>query len=349
MNNSNGDHFGEIMWSSVSEGKLPGFRYYDGKGEKLDGHIYAKIKKAIGTGWITHADVQLRHVDYDIVGTNNELQNLNTGDSYVFLNPKIGISYNWDVHNFYASISLANREPVRSDFESVLNGKPRSEFLKDYEIGWRYDGKWDFEINGYLMDYENQLVPNGELNDVGAIVRVNVDDSYRLGIEVSSRYKINEKWSLSGNVNMSRNKIKQIDHTIYDYTNGFDVITKTKENTNIALSPSILANASIQYKPINNLSLEWRSKYAGDQFLDNTANENRKIDAFQVNDLFVSWEFQPKFLNRIQLDLGVYNVLNAKYSTFGYTYSYIFGTEVTENFYYPQATRHFLVGVTIDF
>ncbi|MEZ4686175.1 MAG: hypothetical protein R3B47_08935 [Bacteroidia bacterium] len=31
----------------------------------------------------------------------------------------------------------------------------------------------------YWMDYNNQLVATGELNDVGAIVRTNVKDSYR--------------------------------------------------------------------------------------------------------------------------------------------------------------------------
>jgi iron complex outermembrane receptor protein len=45
----------------------------------------------------------------------------------------------------------------------------------------------------------------------------------------------------------------------------------------------------------------------------------------------------------------VNNVLNAQFSSNGYTFSYVAGSRVTENFFYPQAGRNFLVGVTLGF
>ncbi len=44
---------------------------------------------------------------------------------------------------------------------------------------------YSFNANLYYMDYTNQLVLTGEINDVGSAVMTNVKDSYRTGIEIS--------------------------------------------------------------------------------------------------------------------------------------------------------------------
>jgi iron complex outermembrane receptor protein len=42
------------------------------------------------------------------------------------------------------------------------------------------------------------------------------------------------------------------------------------------------------------------------------------------------------------------NVLNASYSSNGYTYSYLYeGNMTTENFQYPQAGFNFLLGLSV--
>ena len=52
--------------------------------------------------------------------------------------------------------------------------------MTDLEIGYRFKSKKMFaNINLYNMDYENQLIITGELNDVGAAIRTNVKDSYK--------------------------------------------------------------------------------------------------------------------------------------------------------------------------
>ena len=71
--------------------------------------------------------------------------------------------------------------------------------------------KMSIGINIYHMQYKNQLVLTGEINDVGAYRRANIDESYRKGIEVEGFYKITKKMIWSGNLTLSENKI--IRHT----------------------------------------------------------------------------------------------------------------------------------------
>ena len=56
-------------------------------------------------------------------------------------------------------------------------------------MGWRFTGeKSSFLVNVYLMDYTNQLVLTGALNDVGTPIRENVGNSSRLGIELDGNF-----------------------------------------------------------------------------------------------------------------------------------------------------------------
>jgi iron complex outermembrane receptor protein len=48
--------------------------------------------------------------------------------------------------------------------------------------------------------------------------------------------------------------------------------------------------------------------------------------------------------------LKINNLFSELYEANGYTYSYVWGGElVTENFYYPQAERNFLMQLKVGF
>ena len=83
--------------------------------------------------------------------------------------------------------------------------------------------------------------------------------------------------------------------------------------------------------------------------MDNTSNADRKIDAYFVNDLKIAYTIHDIVFERIELNLLINNLLNAEYSSNGYTYSYIVGDEITENFFYPQAGTNFLAGLNLIF
>jgi iron complex outermembrane receptor protein len=203
------------------------------------------------------------------------------------------------------------------------------------------------------MDYDNQLVLTGELNDVGSSIRTNVDNSYRAGIELIGAYQLNSQWSIGGNATFSQNKIANFTEIIYDYGEAFDefnVIENEYINTDISFSPNIIAAGEITYQPLRGLKFTILNKYVGKQYLDNTSNDDRALDPYFVSDLVGSYQFSLPFLKTAELKLMVNNIFNEMYSSNGYTFGYNAGTyEVRENYLYPQAGTNYLLGLNLRF
>ena len=353
-NTYDGDHFGELIWMQYASTSNIRDRYYDNVGLKDDFNLFAKANYSINDRLSIYGDLQVRSVSYETEGIDNDLRPIDTGGDYVFFNPKLGATYQLGFNEqLYASFAVGNREPVRNDFIDAPNGEtPEHETLRNLEIGYRKSGKnFDLNVNYYLMDYENQLVLTGALNDVGSSIRVNVPDSYRTGIEIAGAYAFSKQWQVAGNLTLSRNKIANFTEVIYDYGTNFDefnIIENEYNDTNIAFSPEIIAGGQLSYKPVTSLNITWLSKYVGKQYLDNTSNDDRSIDPYFVNDLQVLWSPQLKSLKDVTFNLMINNVLNEEYSSNGYTFGYAGGDYVVrENYYYPQAGTHFLLGLTV--
>jgi iron complex outermembrane receptor protein len=254
-----------------------------------------------------------------------------------------------DKNNFYTSFGMSNREPVRDDFiQSSPTSRPRSEQLSNVELGYRHRSKkWFVNANYYLMAYKDQLILTGEINDVGAYNRINVDKSSRMGVEVEVGYMLLKNLSFSGNITLSQNKIATFNEYIDNYDLGEqDVIVH--ENTDIAFSPNVISVVGILYEPIKNLELNLLGKYVGKQFLDNTSSENRKLDAYYTANMGISYTIYDKGFKEIKIGVLANNLLDFSYSSNGYSWGYISGGQrIIENFYYPQAGRNFLVRLTL--
>lgn len=347
-----GDHFGEIIWMQYAVNTPKNEQYYNNNAKKEDINTFLKADYLIGDKLTLFGDVQLRTIAYQTKGIDSDLREILVDTNFVFFNPKGGLNYQFnDKVRAYASISVANREPVRTDFiDNPANKQPKHETMIDYEagIGIKLKKLW-FRTNFYYMDYTNQLVLTGELNDVGSSIRTNVDKSYRMGIEIESNFLISKKVMLNANATFSQNKIENFTEVLYDYTTDFDVIENNYTNTDIAFSPNVIAAASIHYHPIKQLNLMVQTKYVGKQFLDNTSNNNRAIDAYQTVDARISFILLPKKMRELSFHLMVNNIFNTMYSSNGYTYSYIYNDLITENFYYPQAGTNFLAGLVLKF
>jgi iron complex outermembrane receptor protein len=256
---------------------------------------------------------------------------------------------------WYASYSVGNREPVREDFINAIVGEtPKHETLRNIEAGWRLRKQnITLTANYYLMDYKNQLVPTGKLNDVGALIRTNVDESYRMGIELEGSMRLTSKLLWNANLTLSKNKIKNFKEVLYDYGVNFDQyneVTNTYSNTDISFSPNIIAGSALMYSPIKGIELGLLTKYVGKQYLDNTSDASRKIDGYFINDLRLSYIWKPSFMREISLSLLTNNIFNKMYSSNGYTYGYLGGTtEYRQNYYYPQAGRNYMVMLALRF
>ena len=78
------------------------------------------------------------------------------------------------------------------------------------------------------------------------------------------------------------------------------------------------------WTPIKNLELNLISKYVGEQYLDNTSNSNRAIDAYFINDFRIAYSIEDVVFERIEFNILVNNIFNQAYASNGYTYSYFY-------------------------
>jgi iron complex outermembrane receptor protein len=349
--NYDGDHFGEVIWARqfASESSIRD-QYYFGNGKKTDFSAFAKATYTLNSKIDVYGDLQLRNVGYKTSGLTSDLENMRIDESYSFFNPKVGVSYQLASNSsLYASYARANREPSRSDFESNPDVKP--EQLNDFEMGWRYNKEGVMlNINSYYMQYNEQLILTGALDDVGAPVRTNSGDSYRLGLEIEAAFTLSDAFIIQPVLTLSSNKNKQT----YSQVDG---ILKDFGTTNISFSPEVIASNAFIYSPLKNFSLSFLTKYVGDQYMGNTDTDTSKLKEYFVNDLNITYEWNPKSVfSTVVVTALVNNIFDKEYVSNGYYYTYdddwsVPGqlTTIEGAGYYPQATRNFLVGVTLKF
>ncbi len=366
-NEYRGKHFGELRWMEVPGEVFPGDHYYDGISRKRDGNVYVRWVESLGREkkWDLYGDAQLRGVSYRTNGLDNDLRNYNVSDDLVFFNPKAGITYRPNGgKRYYMSVAVGHKEPNRNDYVDAPEGIiPRPERMTDVEAGLFFaEKKWTFGANAYFMNYKDQLVLTGALNDVGAPLRINVPQSYRAGIELESSCRFLDRGAFFGNLTVSQNRIKKFDEILYDYTNGFEEVRISHEDTPVSFSPPIVAAGGLEWRwlrkktggdrsPASNITgdIAWTQKYVARQHLDNTGNDVRTLGAYTTGDLRLSLAWVNGTNSIIELNVWVNNALNASYSSNGYTYSYIYEETVTERFYYPQAGRNWMLGLNVSF
>ncbi|ALM08728.1 TonB-dependent receptor [Sediminicola sp. YIK13] len=344
-NKYEGDHFGEIIWARFTGDSEYRDRYYDDTSVKTDFNFFSKVNYALNNKWSLYGDLQYRRVSYTANGEDTGL----VDDSFNFFNPKTGITYEMDRNNnFYLSYARANREPNRNDYES---GSPRPEKLNDFELGWRYvSQELQLNTNVYYMNYKDQLVLTGELNDVGAPLRANIGDSYRLGLEIDATIAFGDKFRISPNVALSSNKNRNF---VFER----DGVLQDLGNTNISFSPNVILGNVFTYLPKENLQFSVLTKYVGKQYMGNIDSENSTLSAYSQTDLNVQYEIRTNsFIKSIVLSGLVNNVFDSLYVSNGYFFTYDddFSTPGTITTvegagYYPQAGINFLAGATFNF
>lgn len=355
LNRHMADRFGEVIWAQVANFPKD-YRYYFNQGDKTDFNIFWKTNYQLTSAINAFVDLQYRKIDYTSKGVENELNTYRVDANFQFFNPKIGITYTLsEEQNVYASFSVANREPIRSDFiNNIGTTAPKPETLRNLEAGWRWrKNAWNLTVNYFLMDYTDQLVNTGKLNDVGAAIRTNVANSYRTGIELDATVRFNHLISWMGNITLSQNKIKNFSEVLYDYGVNYDEyneVVRNYKDTDIAFSPNVVGGSVLLFHPIQNVEIGLLTKYVGQQFLDNTSNSRRKIDAYLTNDIRLNYSWKPAFMKELSLSLLANNIFDVAYSSNGYTYGYLGGgSETRQNYYYPQAGRNYMLMLTLRF
>ena len=346
------DHYGDVIWMQYAGNLDHKIRFYEGDGVKTEMSSFLKVHYSVTDKLLLWADLQYRNIDYVITGSDDKLRDITQTHKWGFFNPKGGIGYSITKNQkVYASAAVAHREPTRANIVDAPNGNlPRFESLVDYELGHELRlNKFMLQTNLYFMDYIDQLVLTGEINETGYAIMTNVDKSYRAGIELSSSLKITKKLDWLVTMNLSRNKIQDFTEYVDDWDTWVQN-SKMLGETDLSFSPEIVGSNIIRYQPINNLFLELQTKYVGKQYIDNTSSNERSLDPYLVNNVRVSYELKTKFIKELKFIVSANNILDAKYATNAWIYRYYDGgVHKYEDGYFTQAGRNYMAGLIIGF
>ncbi|MFT7157313.1 MAG: iron complex outermembrane receptor protein [Parvicella sp.] len=366
-----GEHYGEIIWAEYASNGDLGHRYYENDASKNDFNVYAKLNYKFNDKLSILGDLQGRMISYSFLGFDNELSNVTQTINLTFFNPKAGVNYALNNNqSVYGFLGIGNKEPNRNDYtNSTPVSRPQHEQMLDFEAGYRVrNSKFFATVNVYAMEYSNQLIVTGELNDVGSAIRQNVPVSYRRGIEMNGGVQLHEKVQWSLNATLSTNKIEQFNEYVDDWDTQSQ-IEVIHQNTDIAFSPSIIAGSQLAYTPIKTvkgeLELAFITKYVGDQYIDNTQSEFAKLSGYVVNDARVTYKVKSKLFKEICINAWVRNLFNEQYvanawnyrfQSSGGSYGDIYETpegEGTDRYsltgLFPQAGTNFFLGLTLKF
>ena len=341
------DHYGEVIWGSdLAPGVSIRDRYYLSISDKTDFSVFSKATFSINNKLQTFLDLQNRVVNYNTTGLTSDINLIDIDASFSFFNPKLGFTYDLNPRNsLYVSYARANKEPNRNDFESNAADVTHEE-LNDFELGWRHESeRLRLNTNVYYMQYKNQLVLTGALDNVGEYLRENVDRSYRFGLELDSKIVLNDDFSLNSNFTLSRNKVQ-------DLVINRDGALQNLGDTNIAFSPDVIITNAIEYAPSSKFRTALIGKYVGEQYMSNTDTEASKLPSYFVTDLNFSYIFDVKSVFKSIIFTGmVNNLFDLEYEDRGYTYLDTWSGPTSREIqgYYPQATRNFLFGTTFIF
>jgi len=346
-----GDHIGNVIWMQYAGDSEINYEYYRNTGVKDDISGYAKLRYAIAKHTTIIADMQLRNVRYQVEGDEDDKKNLDIDESFLFANPKASIFHNFGKHVVYGYFGVAGREPNRYMMVDADSGKlPAHEILFDYEAGYKYAAdKWNFNLNLYYMNYRDQLVQTGEINNIGSPVYVNVPKSFRAGIEAIWEWKINKKFDFAGNATYSMNKIKDLTVFVDDWDT-WSQQSEFYKTSDISFSPAMIGSARFGYNPLKNLRFTLTGKYVSSQYIDNSSSNERMLDAYKVFDLGAEYVLKPKGVKEIAFRLTLRNVLSEEYESNAWVYRYYYGGEhYVMDGYFPQAYINWLGSVSVKF
>jgi iron complex outermembrane recepter protein len=355
LNRYFGDHFGTVIWMRNAGITEKDYQWYFNTGVKSEFSMYGKLNYNLSEKARLFGDLQYRYISYKMEGPDDDQKDLTQDHQFGFLNPKAGFFYSVNPRqDAWISLSVANREPTRNDYKEAagdLSATPRPETLYDIEAGYtvRAD-KSTFAANLYGMLYRDQLVPTGELSNVGYSIMTNVEKSYRTGVEISGSFNFTDNLSWNSNLTLSSSKILNFTEYYVNYTDT-EVLYLNKDHgtVDIAYSPSKVFTSDIGYeKGIFGIHLV--SKYVGKQYFDNTMSDERSIDPYFVNNLRISANPVLKGIRGLELQLLVNNIFNTMYVNNAYGGNwYENGTEMTWAYFFPQAGINYLLKAGIKF
>lgn len=375
-NKYDGDHFGKVIWAKDVLIQ-PDFFYYDNNAKKYDGNIYGKVNYEFLKGLSAFIDLQYRHASLHMNGLTDDYDEqknqiiFDERHAYNFFNPKFGLFYQINKHHHvYGNFSIARKEPTRNDFEENLGVDLKAEKLIDWELGYKYQSPtFTAGINLYWMNYTNQFVLTGQLNEIGEMIASNDNSgkSYRAGIELEAAYQPFKWFRWDMNVTFSRNRNKNWTVAATQEDTWADQGTHNLGETPTSFSPETIFNNILSFK-WKGFKAQFISQYIGKQYMTNTGFDYAKVgddyvkmtlSDYFTNNLDLSYNFKLKSLKSATVGVTLYNLTSRKYDNNGWAYcevgkdnngkAYAWTTDLYQSGFAPQAPLHFLAHLSINF
>jgi len=342
-----GHHTGELLWiGAAPPGTAADHRYYDYTNEKWVTSLYANELLRLGERTYALLELQYSRRAYDQI--ENPIGGILIEQPYHFWMPRAGLNFNATAAlNLYVNYGVARREPGFRDLynpqdifelpnyefidlerQIFRDPRVRDERAAVWEAGfaWRRPS-WELNANAYRMDFEDEIVFGGTLNDLGEPVVGNADRSVHQGLELNGRWRPGRRWTLEGNLSVSDDHF--IDFTEFDFSGP----ALNRDGNRIPLFPAAMGNLRLSYQ-WGPAWISARLRLVGQQYLDASQDQRKDPEARQAPD------YAPKLLDpyssvdaivRVTLDdwLGdagrgleayaqVSNVFDARFETFGY-------------------------------
>lgn len=371
----NGDHFGQVAKVLLTDYNYLRSHYYDNNGLKKEFSACIKAIYKASDHLHLSLDIQYRDIQHRIDGQLEFSDSLFIDRDYKFFNPKVFAEYDLNKNlQFYSSVGLMGREPFREDLIGE-EAELKHEELLDIELGTKLSSShFNFKLNGYWMNYNQQIALSGRINDVGEALRVNLGASHRLGLELELEYRFSNWLSLWFAGNLSTNKISEITEFIPEYDSAYNLLGYDKilhKNTDISFSPASVIQEGIsmsimkEKKNMPGVMLKLNHSYLSDFYLDNYSKQSSLLQGYHNFDCTLSVQKSYSKIGTLDFWITLYNFTDEKYSSHGWISrerhrapmdlmsSPYLGQESNEIYYYkglyPQALRHFNVGLSLNF
>ncbi|MCF6406878.1 TonB-dependent receptor [Chitinophaga filiformis] len=298
---------------------------YKNDGYKNEISAFSKIEYSVHR-FTLYADLQYRYTTFDYKGSV-----VFDKMDWHFLNPKAGVSFAVNDHaSIYYSAGRTGREPTRNDIfggnddltadssgKAIIYNRD-AESVVDHELGIRFQqSNFTLHLNGYYMDFNNEIVLNGQVGPNGLLLTNKVKSSYRTGIELYAAWQLNA-FTFTNNSSFNHSRIKEQETS-------FSPI----------LTPALIINQEVAYHR-QRLGLAVSGRYQHRAYID-FANE-AAVKGYVLLNARAQYT-----LGRCTLSLFVNNITGAKY----YNDGYVEADGIRK--YFVQAPRNMYVAFKYSF
>ncbi len=341
------DHWGQVVWAQHLTGVFdPQHYYYQYFGKKWVGSLWLQEDYDLTNRLSVLATAQMRYQRYSFDQVRmGAFKGYDYNVDWLFFSPRVGFNYDFSSGwTMFTSFALSSRTPtdaaiydandpfimpsleiesvsLTASGDSVIQfGDPTasSERVYNFELGGQYrHSKYTFGINGFWMEFRDEIIPYGGINENnGLVITVNADRSVHAGLEFTGAVKPSDEIKLEGNFAYNYNRVKEYQKEV----DGLPVDFKDKT---IVGFPDYLGNLIVAYDA-RPLQITLRSHYVGRQYMELYNLEDLSIDPYWTSSVSVGYTFGDLLdFGRLTIQGRVDNLFDRKHEVSGYGDNYL--------------------------